>query len=448
MSGDFIHEILVALMHAERRTEPFWRPYTNALFREPCAALLQALINYRRPNEGMDLADEKYLPGEEEALDSIIADMGAYMRRKYRPGEFERVGNTKTHGIVRGEVSVRDDLPPELRQGIFKAVRSYPAWIRFSGPGPDSPPDIEDVGFMSMTLKLMDVPGPKLLDDEKFTQDLLGVCTPTFVTPHVLANAQLQRQLLKRTPLYYFFDPRRSHILDFLMQSLWNETQTSPLECQYYSCTPYLIGQDRAMLYSMRPRAQNRSKVPDLPRRPPDNYLRDAMVATLAQQDVVFDLLIQIQTDAHAMPIENAAVRWPERLSPFIPAATIRIPAQRFDSAEQLRFAQRLTYTPWHCLPEHRPLGNQNRARRRMYWELSRLRLTRNQVAHYEPNGQEVFGEDAVNPATVGVPAAAPAPARTAPPPSGPRPKAMTGFASPFAALSRVKAMFEGSRHT
>jgi hypothetical protein len=274
-------------------------------------------------------------------------------------------------------------------------VRSFPAWIRFSGPGPDSPPDIEDVGFMSMSVKLMQVPGAKLLDDEKETQDLLAVCTPTFVTPTVLDNAQLQAQLLKRTPLYYFFDPRRSHLLDFLMQGLWNETQTSPLECQYYSTTPYLLGPDRAMLYSLRPRASGRSAIPNLPGRPPDHYLRDNMIATLEREDVLFDLLIQVQTDPHRMPVENAAVRWPEKLSPFIPAATIRIPKQRFDSPAQLRFASQLSFTPWHCIAEHRPLGNQNRARRRMYWELSRLRYAKNRVPHYEPNGRETFEDEA-----------------------------------------------------
>jgi len=394
MAREFIHQFLVTLMQLERRTEPFWRYQADAKFREPAAALLQALINLTRRHEGMQLAEERLLPGEERALDSIIADMGAYMRRKYRPGEYERVGNTKTHGLVRGEVTVRNDLPDELRQGIFREPRTFPAWIRFSGPGPDSPPDIEDVGFMSMSIKLMDVPGPKLLDDEKHTQDLLAVCTPTFVTPTVLDNAQLQAQLLQRTPLYYFWNLRRPHLLDFFMQSLWNETQTSPLECQYYSCVPYLLGHGRAMQYSFRPRTEVRSEIPDLPGRPPDHYLRDNMAATLSRQDVLFDLLIQVQTDAHAMPIENAAVRWPQKLSPYIHAATIRIPKQRFDSPAQLRFAASLSFTPWHCVPEHRPLGNQNRARRRMYWELSRLRIAQNRTPPYEPTGKEVFDDE------------------------------------------------------
>jgi hypothetical protein len=388
---EFFHQFLVSLMQVERRTEPFWRPQVNALLREPCAALLQFLINVQRPNEGVLLGEERVQPGETEALDTVIANMGEYMRRKYRPGEYERVGNTKTHGLVRADFIVRDDLPAAYREGLFANTKTYPAWVRFSGPGPDSPPDIEDVGFMSMSVKVMEVSGKKIGTDERETQDFLSVCTPTFVTPNIAANAQLQQQVFRRTPLYYFFDPRHSHILDFLMQSLWNETQTSPLECQYYSCVPYRFGMQRAMQYSFRPRDQTRSKIPNLPGRPPDNYLRDNMVQALAERAVEFDLLVQLQTDPHRMPLENAAVRWPTRLSPFVPVATVRIHRQEFNSPAQLAFAKQLRFTPWHCLVEHRPLGNQSRARRRMYEELARLRLTQNRVTQYEPKGNETF---------------------------------------------------------
>jgi hypothetical protein len=56
-----------------------------------------------------------------------------------------------------------------------------------------------------------------------------------------------------------------------------------------------------------------------------------------------------------------------------------------------MEFAKRLSYNPWHSIAEHRPLGNQSRARRRMYYELSKLRHTMNNVPHYEPTGDEVF---------------------------------------------------------
>jgi hypothetical protein len=386
-----LHDATVAALHLERRFEPFFRPAVNAVLREPTAALIQFLINLPRRDEGLKIAEERLQQDEDAHLDAIIATMAAYMRSHYQPGGYERGGNTKTHGIVRGEVRILGDLPSQMRRGVFVEPRTYPAWVRFSGPGPDMPADIDDVGFVSCAIKMMDVPGPKLLDDEKRTQDMLAICTPTFVTPDTKANAQLQAQILKGTPLFYFTDPRHSHLLDGLMQSWWNETQTNPLESNYWSCVPYLLGDGQAMQYSFRTRLKTRSKIPRLPLRPPDNYLRDNMQKTLAEQDIEFDILLQLQTDAFRMPIENAAVRWPEKLSPFVPVAVLRLPRQKFDSPRQMAFAKVLSYNPWHCIPEHRPLGNQSRARRRLYWELSRLRQTMNSTPHYEPTGDETF---------------------------------------------------------
>ena len=48
------------------------------------------------------------------------------MRLLWKPGGFERGGNTKTHGIVRGEFTVHDNLPPELRHGIYAEPQTYP----------------------------------------------------------------------------------------------------------------------------------------------------------------------------------------------------------------------------------------------------------------------------------------------------------------------------------
>ena len=390
-----LHRVMVKLLEVERRLEPFFRRFLNYLLREPTARVLQWLINFRRPNDGLGLAEEKIFPWEEESNDAIIRLMADQMRGHFKPGQFERGGNTKTHGLVRATVTVRDDLPDHMCKGIFASKRSYPAYIRFSGPGPEVPKDIQDVGFSSMAIKLMDVPGPKIMEDEKFTQDLICVCTPTFVTPNTKTNAVLQDWSLRDMPLYYFLNPFDSHLRDFLMQSLWNETQYNPLGHRYWSCVPYLLGEGQAMMYSFASRSEVDTDIPGVPfGKVPDNYLRDNMVKTLARKDVEFDLLVQLQTDPHRMPIENAAVRWPEELSPFIPAATIHIPQQVFDYSAQFEFTRRMTFNPWHCLHEHRPLGNQSRARRRMYDELSRFRLEMNDTTHVEPNGDEVFAPD------------------------------------------------------
>jgi hypothetical protein len=390
---NWISRALMFSIHLERRVDPFFRRAFDALLQDRLARLVTALINRRRRDDGLGLAEERAQPDEEAHLDDIIATFTAQLHRLWYPGHFERGGNTKTHGVVRAEFVVRDDLPEKMRRGIFAEPRTYPAWVRYSGPGPYVTADIDDVGFMSMSIKLMGVPGPKLLDDEKLTQDLLGVSTPTFVTPDTRANAQLQHWSYKNAQIFYFLNFRESHILDSIMQLLWTKTQTSPLEGEYFSCVPYLLGDGQAMQYSFRPRSKRRTRVPRLPRRPPDNYLREAMVATLAEEDVEFDILLQLQTDPFLMPIENNAVLWPTRLSLRIPAALLRIPKQTFDSPEQLAFARVLSYNPWHCIPEHRPLGNQGRARKRMYSELASLRQEMNAVEHYEPSGDERFGD-------------------------------------------------------
>lgn len=379
------------LTQLQRRFDPFSRPAFDAVLRDPIARLTTVLINLRRTDEGLGIAEEKPIPDEEAFVDSIISSFSDQMRGLWKPGRFERGGNTKTQGIVRGEFIVHDDIPERFRHGIYAKPQTFRAWVRFSGPGPYITPDIDDVGFMSISIKLMGVPGPKLMEDEKFTQDMFGVSTPTFVTPDVKANAQLQIESFKNAQVLYFINLRNPHVLDLIVQSLWLKTQSSPFEAPYFSCVPYLLGEGQAMQYSVWPKSNRHTPIPRLPLRPPDDYLRDAMVATLAEEDVELDIRVQLQTDPFLMPIENNAVLWPERLSPRVSVATLRIPKQKFDSPAQLAFARRLSYNPWHCISDHRPLGNQNRARRRMYAELLKLRQQMNNLSSYEPTGDEVF---------------------------------------------------------
>jgi hypothetical protein len=391
MSWKGLHDGLVRLVSLERRIDPFFRPTVDALLREPLGALAQAVLRLVHETAPDLPVHEQVLPGEEACVRLIIASMSDYSRTLYRPGTYERAGNTKTHGIVRGRFIVEPDLPAAFRHGVFTTPTEFPAWVRFAGPGPAPPPDIDDVGVLSFGIKLMGVPGTKLMDDERFTQDFSGISTPTFTTPNVVENVKLQQWIGRELPLFYFINPRDSHLLDGIMQGLWARTQTSPLETAYWSCVPYLLGEGQAMRYSLHPIGSTRSRVPNLPGRPPDDYLRQAMVATLRQSEAAFEFRVQLQTDPKRMPIEDASIRWPERLSPSVRVARLVLPQQTFDSPAQLAFAKNLSYNPWHAVPEHRPLGNQNRARRAIYLELSRLRQAMNGTPHVEPTGEETF---------------------------------------------------------
>jgi hypothetical protein len=386
--GPRLNDAVLALVTLEHRVDPYFRDAFNWLFQRPIVEVSQALLRLLHRNPETQLCQEIPVPDEAAITAAIKGAMSRFTEREYERRIAERAGNTKTYGVVRGEFTVLADIPAVYKRGVFAEPKSYPVWIRFAGPGPLSPPDVADSGILSIGIKLMGVPGDKLLADEKATQDFLGISCPTFTTPNIVENLKLQQQIYKRTPVFYFINPFDSHYLDMTMQGIYARMNTSPFEVRYWSCVPYLLGEGRAMKYSVRPCSDHKTKIPW---NPPDDWLRESMAMTLSRTDVELDFCIQLQNNPKRMPIEDASIEWPERLSPFVPVAKIRIPKQEFRSEPQIKFARELSYNPWHCIAEHRPLGNQNRARFLIYTELSRLRQSMNHEPHIEPSGNETF---------------------------------------------------------
>jgi hypothetical protein len=150
---------------------------------------------------------------------------------------------------------------------------------------------------------------------------------------------------------------------------------------RYFSAVPYLFGSTAAK-YSLTPR--DTAPRAAAPARHP-NFLREALRARLAEGSIVFDFSVQLQKSPRATPIEDASVAWNEHDAPFHKVATLEIPAQVFDTPERQHFAENLSFNPWRCLPEHRPLGGINRARRQVYRAVSAYRHDRNAEPVGEP---------------------------------------------------------------
>jgi hypothetical protein len=387
-----VNDLLTRVLWLWHRIDPLLRPAIDKLVRPPLQGAVQWLVRHRLPDPGPGLAREHPIAGEEQIVGQVIEVLENFLRRQYGPGKAQRAGNTKTYGVVRGEFEVPDGIPENLRHGLFAQPGSYRAWVRLAGPGPLAPADLHDNAIMSIGVKVTGVPGAKLTEDERNTQDFLGISAPTFTTPDVRENLQLQREVWNRTPLFYFIRPGSSHWSDLIMQGLYAKTAASPLQATYYSCVPYLLGAGQAVQFRFAVRPFPFRRVPV---RPGPDYLREALATTLSEREVVFDMLVQVQTDPHRMPIEHAGVVWPERLSPPVPVAVLRLPQQHFDSPAQFDFADNLSFNPWHALPEHRPLGNQNRARLAIYATLSRVRQQMNDSPHIEPTGNEEFHDEA-----------------------------------------------------
>jgi hypothetical protein len=137
-----------------------------------------------------------------------------------------------------------------------------------------------------------------------------------------------------------------------------------------------------AVKYAARPRPSDVAEPDDMTS--PDR-LRKAMVDHLARAEARFDFMVQVRTSTDTMPIEDSSIVWSESESPFRRVASIVIPPQTFDTPQQMTFGENLSNTPWHSLPEHRPIGGINRVRKVVYQVISETRHNLNRAPNREP---------------------------------------------------------------
>ncbi|GAA0765075.1 catalase family protein [Ideonella azotifigens] len=330
----------------------------------------------------MKLAEETIPSGEAQVIEDLVARLQAKITRDNAGGPMRRDAHPKMHGLVKAEFIVEPGLPPELRVGVFAEPRSYPAWIRFSNQDGSLNPD-KGRDIRGMAIKLMGVPGDKLLDEERDapTQDFILISTPVFVTRDAAEFDALLASLTGSGWAKLVFFLTHWRVTWNLLRSMVRFA--NPLQIRYFSTTPYLFG-NTAVKYSAMPHVSVPDRIPD---RPDDDYLRLAMRQQLTVGEARFDFAVQLQVDAQAMPIEDPGHEWSQALSPFRKVASIVIPAQAFDTEAQRELGENLSFTPWHALPAHRPLGGVNRARRVVYAAISKYRHACNQQPRREPQG-------------------------------------------------------------
>ncbi len=331
------------------------------------------------------LAEEHISPQEESVLRSMLTLLQNKLLLDNPAGLMRRDVHVKMHGLVKAEFVVETNLPAELRVGVFTEPKTFQAWIRFSNADPRVKPDIaRDV--RGMAIKVMGVPGEKLIAAEKdeTTQDFILINTSVFVTKDVAEFEGLVRGLVGgflKLGWFMLTHFRTAWLLLNAMTRIAN-----PLQVRYFSTTPYLFG-SHAVKYSAIPHVDNPSRISE---QIADDYLRQALENQLREGPAYFDFAVQIQTDAALMPIEDPRCDWPQAVSPFHKLATIRILQQECGSEGQRRYGENMSFSPWHALAEHRPLGGINRARRVIYETISKFRHQRNGAPRNEPTGWDI----------------------------------------------------------
>ena len=325
-------------------------------------------------------SNEEVPANEDAATQQIVQMIEESVRAEAKNGLARRGAHTKAHGCVQAEFRVLDNLPEEVRVGIFREPRAYPAWIRYSNAfGKMQDDSVGDA--RGMAIKLMGVER-----SESGTQDFVMINHPVFLVRNAADYVEFQKALSEDSPVKFFFpslNPFNFRLHEFGIAIAIRSTKVAnPLDSRYWSTTPYLFG-DTEMKFSARhcgpasPFIETTSL----------DFLRENMQKHLAESEACFDFLVQLRKLPTEMPIEDPTIEWSEKDAPFIPVARITIPAQAFTSPEQLAFCENLSFTPWHAIPEHRPLGGINRVRKTVYDTISRVRHELNGDKRLEPTG-------------------------------------------------------------
>lgn len=318
-------------------------------------------------------------------------------------GRAIRAVHAKSHGIVRGELAVLETLDPVLRQGLFAEPRVYPVLMRFS----TNPGDLLDDSISvprGLALKIVGVEGERLPGTEtERTQDFVMADGPAFAAADARAFLKTLKRLAATTDQPQVLKKVASAALrgvEALIESVGGESATLKalgghrnthlLASSFHTQVPLLFGPYVAK-FRLEPVGAELASLrgEEIAVRGRPDALREAVADFFESQTGTFDLGVQLLTHPETMPIEDASVVWPEAESPYRTVARITVPPQPvWDEARADGADESLSFSPWHGLAAHRPLGSIMRSRRAAYEMSASFRSSRNGCPIHNPRSE------------------------------------------------------------
>lgn len=348
-------------------------------------------------------APEIEVVGDDEiALTKEIVDrMAASSRCAFeRHRHAIRDAHAKSNGLLKGELTVHADLPEALRQGVFARPRTFHVVARLSSAPGDIHSD-EIPAARGFALKIIGVEGERLAPEiGGHNQDLLMVNFPALAFG-TIASYQRMLTLLEANAhapdTFQRLVAGTAHGAKQVLESLGGTPGATldglardnhhPLGETYHTQAAIRFGDYIAKL-ALQPASHS---VRRLTGRPVDDVqcasMRDAVRGHFAEYGAEYTLSAQLCTDLARMPVEDAAVAWPEELSPHRPIATLRFaPQSTAHPARQVCGDDVLSFNPWNGIVAHRPLGGIMRIRRAAYERSTAFRHAMNAQPRLEPS--------------------------------------------------------------
>ncbi len=339
--------------------------------------------------------------GEETVSEELCKTMHGINETTLKHGGHAiRSVHAKSHGLIEGELEIDDHLHPTLAQGLFAKPARYPVVLRFS----TIPGDILSDSVSTprgLAIKVIGVEGERLPGSEgDVTQDFVLVNGPAFSAPNskvFLGNLKLlaattdRIEGVKKVASAFLRGVEGAlesvGVESATIKTLGGQPETHILGDSFYSQVPVRWGDHIAKVGAF-PASDELRALTDAPlhlKGDPDG-LRAAVNAYFREHGGVWDLRAQLCVDLHDNPVENAHKVWDEDKSPYLSVGRITVkPQTGWSEARSKVVDDGLSFTPWHGLAAHRPLGSVMRARKRAYEMSARFRAEHNGVTVQEP---------------------------------------------------------------
>lgn len=353
---------------------------------------------------------------EKTATEAVAKSVIARMESVYEGRRALRDTHVKTHACVDANLEIFDfdeqeiksiliekfNISPKqlnsvnIKQGILKVPRSFPAILRFANGTTRAQSD-KALDARSMSVKLYDVIGDHLKEAYSTKEQDIIVQNASVFFVRGIAD------------YHSFFKAARGkgwRILPWLLfhpyqaVSLYKTIRRKPISLMtetYWSGSAYALGDvidslnsgtKQKMRYPLvvkygffptSPNAPFEKLEPVIrPKQVSDNYYRDDIIQRLTpkKSHYYWDFSIQIQTHPKHS-VDDVTIEWPETEAPFFRVGRLSVSSQLILPKDQFETGESMRFSPWNGLKVHRPVGELNRLRGNIYPIVANIRQNR-----------------------------------------------------------------------
>lgn len=354
---------------------------------------------------------------DEQNIRTITDDIKSYIARSDKASDIDyhtRDAHAKGYCALKAKFEILNNIPKEYAQGLYAKAGIHDAVIRLSNGSSRVFAD-RKLGFaQGLAIKVFDVSGEKLApgEEDSTTFDFNLINHPVFFCNRIQEYTYLSRLFLElpqytekgavgRAQLAFNWLtnygsrlPTKESIKTF--KAVLGFTTIEPKNTLLYDFHSQGVVRHGDYMAKIRvtPTAASAKKITrrkvDVNAR--EEAIRPLILEEIREHDYQFDIQIQLCRNLKKQPIEEITTEWKESDTPFFTVARLTIPCQEVPDDGHFEIMENLSFTPFRCLKENRPIGNLQQSRLKAYQIASQTRHKLNDVKRREPKSlKETF---------------------------------------------------------